>query len=168
MASTTRIGNHVSIKDIGPQPQCFDLESATVENTRYRAVAWSGTYLQLTLMSIPPGGDIGLEAHPETDQFLRLDAGRGRVQMGLSEDRLDFDREVEDGWAVFVPAGVWHNITNVGDEPLQLYTVYAPVHHAAGAVQATASDAKRDEESNTNVPPAWSVQPSHQRADKHA
>ena len=158
----------MSIKDIGPHPQCFDLEDATVENRSYRAVAWSGKYLQLTLMSIPPGGDIGLEAHPETDQFLRLDAGRGRVQMGPTEDHLDFDQEVEDGWAVFVPAGTWHNITNVGEEPLQLYAVYAPVHHAAGAEQATASDAERDEESNTDVPPAWSVQPSQQPSDEHA
>lgn len=158
----------VSIKDIGPQPQSFDLEKATVENGNYRAVAWSGTYLQLTLMSIPPGADIGLEAHPETDQFLRVDAGRGRAQMGPAEDHLDFDQEVEDGWAIFVPAGMWHNITNVGDEPLQLYAVYAPVHHAAGAVQATASDAERDEEANTDVPPAWSVQPSRQASDKHA
>ena len=75
----------MTIKDIGPEPQSFDLESATLENTNYRAVAWSGKYLQLTLMSIPVGEDIGLEAHPETDQFLRLDAGRGRVQMGPTQ-----------------------------------------------------------------------------------
>ncbi len=65
------------IKDIGPQPQSFDIERATKENTNYRSVAWSGRYLQVTPMSIPVGGDIGLEAHPETDQFLRLDAGGG-------------------------------------------------------------------------------------------
>ena len=75
----------MTIKDIGPAPQAFDLETATVENPNYRAVAWSGKYLQLTLMSIPVGGDVGLESHPETDQFLRLDAGRGRVQMGPAE-----------------------------------------------------------------------------------
>jgi mannose-6-phosphate isomerase-like protein (cupin superfamily) len=68
------------IKDIGPQPQSFDVEHATKEKTNYRSVVWSGHYLQVTLMSIPVGGDIGLEAHPETDQFLRLDAGSGRVQ----------------------------------------------------------------------------------------
>lgn len=158
----------MSIKDIGPQPQSFDLETATVENRNYRTVAWSGKYLQLTLMSIPPGADIGLEAHPETDQFIRLDAGRGRVQMGPAEDQFDLDQEVEDGWAVFVPAGTWHNITNVGDEPLQLYTVYAPVHHGAGVVQATAEDAERDEESGTDVPPSWSAQPPRRPSDEHA
>ncbi len=75
----------MNIEDIGPDPQSFDLETATVENENYRTVAWSGKYLQLTLMSIPVGEDVGLEAHPETDQFLRLDAGRGRVQMGPAE-----------------------------------------------------------------------------------
>ncbi|OLZ63835.1 cupin [Streptomyces amritsarensis] len=158
----------MTIKDIGPEPQSFDLEQATLANTNYRSVAWSGKYLQLTLMSIPVGEDIGLEAHPETDQFLRLDAGRGRVQMGSAKDRLDFDQEVEDGWAVFVPAGTWHNITNTGDEPMQLYAVYAPVHHAPGKIHATSADAESDEESGNDEPPTWSVQPTHHPADKHA
>ncbi len=157
----------MTIEDIGPNPQSFDLESATLQNSDYRTVAWSGRYLQLTLMSIPAGADVGLEAHPETDQFLRLDGGRGRVQMGPSKDQLDFDREVEDGWAIMVPAGTWHNIINIGDEPLQLYTVYAPVHHAAGIVQATADDAEADEESGRDEPPPWSVQPEVQPEDKH-
>jgi mannose-6-phosphate isomerase-like protein (cupin superfamily) len=158
----------MTIKDIGPRPQSFDLEKATLENDNYRAVVWSGQYLQLTLMSIPPGHDIGLETHPQTDQFLRVDGGRGRVQMGPTEDQLDFDREVEDGWAVLVPAGTWHNVTNIGDEPLDLYTVYAPVHHAAGALQATADDAKRDEESGADQPPEWSVQPAEHGSDRKA
>lgn len=158
----------VGIEDIGPQPQSFDLETATLDNRDYRAVAWSGTHLQLTLMSIPVGEDIGLEAHPGTDQFLRLDGGRGRVQMGPAKDRLEFDREVEDGWAVFVPAGTWHNITNIGDEPMQLYAVYAPVHHAAGKVHHTAADAAADEEAGTDEPPQWSAQPSSDVPDQHA
>ena len=72
----------MTINDIGPKPQSFDIERATKENTNYRSVAWSGRYLQATLMSIPAGGDIGLEAHPETDQFLRLDIRRRRC-LGL-------------------------------------------------------------------------------------
>ena len=119
-------------------------------------------------MSIPVGDDIGLEAHPETDQFLRLDAGRGRVQMGPAKDQLDFDREVEDGWAILVPAGTWHNVTNIGDEPMRLYAVYAPVHHAPGAVHRTADDAERQEEAGEDEPPAWSVQPPQQPSDEHA
>jgi mannose-6-phosphate isomerase-like protein (cupin superfamily) len=69
----------LTVTDIGPQPTSFDLETATTGNDNYRAVAWTGTYLQVTLMSIPPGECIGLEMHAETDQFLRLDAGQGKV-----------------------------------------------------------------------------------------
>ncbi len=153
----------VRIIDIGPQPQAFDIERATKENPDYRSVAWSGRYLQVTLMSIPGGGSIGLEAHPQTDQFLRLDAGRGRVQMGPSKDQLTFDKEVSDGWCVLVPAGTWHNITNIGTTPMQVYTIYAPAHHAPGKVQATAAAAEADRD---DEPAAWSVQSAH-APDKH-
>ena len=95
----------MTMEDIGPKPQSFDLETATVENDVYRDVAWTGKYLQLTLMSIPVGGDIGLEVHPETDQFLRLDMGEGRCVMGPTKDDLPFSQDVSDGWSVQVPAG---------------------------------------------------------------
>lgn len=149
----------MTIEDIGPKPQSFDLETETLANTNYRTVAWSGKYLQLTLMSIPVGGDIGLEVHPETDQFIRLDGGNGRVTMGPAEDALDITFDVEDGHAVFVPAGTWHNIVNIGDEPMQLYTVYAPQHHAPGKIHATKALAEADEEAGTDEPADWSVQP---------
>mgnify|MGYP000877871577 CR=1 FL=1 len=152
------------IADIGPQPQAFDIERATKENTNYRSVTWSGRYLQVTLMSIPVGGDIGLEVHPETDQFLRLDAGSGRVQMGAAKDSLTFDRQVSDGWCVLVPAGTWHNITNIGDTPMQVYTVYAPAHHKPDKVQETAAAAEADTD---DEPADWSVQPNHAAPDKH-
>lgn len=149
----------MDITDIGPKPQVFNLEEATLANDQYRQVAWTGKHLQLTLMSIPVGGDIGLEVHPETDQFLRLDGGRGRVQMGPAEHQLDQDWEVEDGFAIFVPAGMWHNVTNIGDEPMRLYAVYAPVHHAAGKVHPTQADSEADEDSGNDEPPAWTEQP---------
>jgi mannose-6-phosphate isomerase-like protein (cupin superfamily) len=155
----------MTIEDIGPRPQSFDLEQATIDNDRYRTVAWSGRYLQLTLMSIPPGGDIGLEAHPETDQFIRLDAGRGRVEMGAAKDRLTLKQEVSDGWCVLVPAGTWHNITNIGDEPMQVYAIYAPAHHKPGKIHDTAADAEADTD---DEPADWSVQPRGTRPDKHA
>jgi len=153
------------IKDIGPQPQSFDLERATRDNKNYRTVAWSGRYLQVTLMSIPVGGDIGLEMHPDTDQFLRLDAGRGRAQIGPSKDQLTFDRKVANGWCVLVPAGTWHNITNIGDEPMQVYAIYAPAHHKPGKMQATATDAASDTD---DEPAEWSVQPNATHTDQHA
>lgn len=154
----------MTVKDIGPQPQSFDLEQATRDNADYRSVAWSGRYLQVTLMSIPVGGDIGLEMHAETDQFLRLDAGRGRVQMGASKENLTFDKEVSDGWCILVPAGAWHNVTNIGDEPMQVYAIYAPAHHMPGKVHKTASDAAADRD---DEPAEWSVQPNVPRADQH-
>lgn len=126
-------------------------------------VAWSGRYLQVTLMAIPAGGDIGLEAHPETDQFLRIEAGQGRMRMGPSADHLTLNRDVSDGWCVLVPAGTWHNITNTGTSPMQLYTIYAPAHHKPAKVQASQAMAAGDDDD----PPAdWSVQP-HPAADKH-
>ena len=155
----------MTIQDIGPQPQSFDLEQATRDNRNYRTVAWSGRYLQVTLMSIPVGSDIGLEAHPETDQFLRLDAGRGRVQMGPAKDRLTFEKEVSDGWCVLVPAGTWHNIVNIGKEPMQVYAIYAPAHHKPGKIHKVAADDAADKD---DEPAKWSVQPAITPADKHA
>jgi mannose-6-phosphate isomerase-like protein (cupin superfamily) len=146
------------ILDIGPELQSFDIERATNQNLDYRSVAWSGRYLQVTLMSIPVGGDIGLEVHPETDQFLRLETGNGRVEMGATRDKLTFDETISDGWCVLVPAGTWHNITNIGATPMQVYTIYAPAHHKPGKVQSTAAIAKADKE---NDPANWSVQPYH-------
>ena len=157
----------MSISDLGPQPNAFDIERATRENASYRAVAWTGPHLQVTLMSIPPGSSIGLEAHPDTDQFLRLDAGRGRVTMGPTKDDLSFTQDLEDGWCVTVPAGTWHRIVNTGEQDMRLYAIYAPVHHAAGIVQQSAQDAERDEESGHDVPPQWAVQPQRD-ADEHA
>jgi mannose-6-phosphate isomerase-like protein (cupin superfamily) len=156
------------VNDTGPQPQAFNIETATIENENYRTVAWSGKYLQVTLMSIPVGEAIGLEAHPQTDQFLRVDRGQGRCVMGPSADELTFQQEVSDGWAIQVPAGTWHDVINTGDEPLQVYVVYAPVHHAAGIVQATSEDAERDEAAGTDEPPEWSIQPPRTAPDKHA
>ena len=154
----------MTINDIGPKPQSFDLEHATLENENYRTVVWSGRYLQVTLMSIEVGSDIGLEAHPDTDQFLRLDGGRGRVQMGPQKDQLTFDQEVSDGWCILVPAGTWHNVTNIGDEPMQLYAIYAPAHHKPGKIHKSFAEDQADQDDH---PAEWSVQPAVTRPDKH-
>lgn len=153
----------MTIKDIGPKPQSFDIEKATKENPDYRAVAWSGRYLQVTLMSIPVGGDIGLEAHPETDQFLRLDAGHGRAQMGPAKADMPFEQDISAGWCVLVPAGTWHNITNTGAVPMQVYAIYAPAHHKPGKVQTTSAAAAADHD---DEPAEWSVQ-RRPALDKH-
>ncbi len=157
----------MKITDNGPEPNVFDIEAATKENTTYRTVAWTGKYLQVTLMSIEPGASIGLEAHPETDQFLRLDAGEGVCKMGPAKDDLA-ETEVSDGWSIQVPAGTWHDVVNTGSEPLRLYAVYAPSHHAQGKVHETGEDAEADEKAGTDEPPEWTVQPGEGAADKHA
>lgn len=127
--------------DEGAVPFVIDIEEATLDNENYRTTLWTGTQLQMTVMSIPAGGDIGLEVHPDRDQFLRLEQGRGRVQMGPAEGDLPFDREVEADWVVLVPAGTWHNITNIGDVPMKVYALYGPPEHPQGAVHATKGDA---------------------------
>ena len=156
------------MEDIGPRPNAFDIEEATGDNENYRTVAWTGRHLQVTLMTIPVGESIGLECHPATDQFLRVESGRGRAVMGAAEDTLDFEQEVTDGWSIQVPAGTWHDVINTGDEPLRIYTVYAPTHHAPGVVQRTSADAARDESSGVDEPPAWTVQPDETPSDQHA
>ncbi|MCL2576558.1 MAG: cupin domain-containing protein [Defluviitaleaceae bacterium] len=93
--------------------------------------------MQSTLMCIPPGTDIGLEVHPDNDQFLRLEEGQGLVQMGDSELNLNFRQAVLANSAVFVPAGTWHNITNIGTTPMKLYVIYSPPHHPHGTVHTT-------------------------------
>ena len=128
------------LKDFGPAPYVVDIEDATVENETFRTALWTGKFLQMTVMSIPVGGDIGFEVHHDTDQFLRLEQGRGLVQMGPTKDEFTFEQEVEDDWAVLVPTGVWHNITNIGDVPMKVYTIYAPPHHAHGTVHQTQAD----------------------------
>ena len=123
--------------DQGPAPFVTDIEKITRQNTNYRTALWTGPHLQLTLMCIPSGGEIGLEVHPDTDQFLRIESGSGMTMMGPAENRLSCRQPVSAGCAVFVPAGTWHNIVNTGSCPLKLYTIYAPPHHPHGTVQST-------------------------------
>ena len=157
----------MTIKDIGPEPIVFNIEDETTANKAYRRVAWSGKYLQVTLMAIPVGGEIGLEQHPETDQFLRVEAGTGKVQMGDKKSKLSFTQQVGPDEVILVPAGKWHNVTNVGDEPLKLYSIYAPAHHKPGNVQSTKEIADRDEEEGRDEPAEWSVQPPSTEPDAH-
>jgi len=131
--------------DSGPYPYVVDIEEATESNDTFLTAAWTGEHLQLTLMSIEPGEDIGLEVHEDTDQFLRVEQGVARVQMGPAEDDLGFDEEVGADWAILVPAGFWHNLTNLGDTPLKVYSIYAPSHHPHGTVHETKEDAEADE-----------------------
>ena len=127
--------------DHGPQPYVVNIEELTISNDTFRTAAWTGANMQMTLMAIQPGEDIGLEVHTDHDQFLRVEQGLGLVQMGASEDTLDFEANVVGDDAIFVPAGIWHNVTNTGDAPLKLYSIYAPAEHPHGTVHATKAEA---------------------------
>ena len=97
----------VVLQDYGTEPTVLNIESYTLGNENFRTVLWTGNNLQVTLMTIPVGGDVGLEQHMGIDQFLRIEEGMAQVMMGDSQDKLDFVRDVEDDYAIFVPAGKW-------------------------------------------------------------
>lgn len=128
-------------KDYGPAPIVVNIEQATLANSTFRTALWTGKHLQLTLMSIPVGEDIGVEMHPDVDQFLRIEQGEGQVQFGNRKDNLYFQHRVGPSDAVLVPAGTWHNIKNIGNVPLKLYSIYAPPQHPHGTVHLTKADA---------------------------
>ncbi len=129
------------MKDYGPEPFTVNIEEITLNNKNFRTVLWTGEHMQLTLMSINPGEDIGLEIHPEIDQFLRIEEGQGIVKMGDNEDNLDYQEDVFDDFAFIIPAGKWHNIINTGTKALKLYSIYAPPQHPYGTVHKTKEDA---------------------------
>lgn len=132
------------IIDTGSNPLVTNIESATVENTNYRTTLWTGKNLQITLMSIEPGHDIGLEVHDTHDQFLRVEQGQATVSMGPTADQLQTWKAV-DGDAVVVPAGTWHNLVSSGDVPLKVYSIYAPPQHPHGTVHVTKEEADKAE-----------------------
>ncbi|MBO5476760.1 MAG: cupin domain-containing protein [Clostridia bacterium] len=130
--------------DYGPEPLVVDIEDMTKNNDTFRTTLWTGEYLQLTLMSIPVGDSIGLEMHADTDQFIRIEEGLGLVQMGEEENNVTYQRRVGEDYATLIPAGKWHNIVNIGNVPLKLYSIYAPPHHPYGTVQNTKKDAMHE------------------------
>ena len=118
-----------------------NIEAATTENTTFRTVLFTGKHMQLTVMSIGAGEEIGLEMHGELDQFLRVEAGSAKVVLGATKDNLDETLELADDWAVIVPAGTWHNVINTGGTPLKLYSIYTPPEHPPETVHRTKADA---------------------------
>lgn len=115
-----------------------NIERATLENTDFRRVLYTGKHLQLVLMVLQPGEDIGEEVHAGHDQFFRIESGSGEV---LIDGQT---RAVADDDAVIVPAGARHNVTNTGKQALKLYTLYGPPEHRDGVVHATKADASEE------------------------
>jgi mannose-6-phosphate isomerase-like protein (cupin superfamily) len=132
----------IVLKDYGPNPFAVNIEEAAKQNNNFRIALWTGKHLQLTLMSINVGEDIGLEIHPDLDQFIRIEEGQGLVKMGDKKDSLDFQANVRDDFVFMIPAGKWHNLINTGYKPLKLYSIYAPPQHTFGTVHKTKKEAE--------------------------
>ncbi len=122
-----------------------DIERATLENDTFRTALFTGEHTQLTVMRLAPGEDIGREAHGGIDQFLRIEQGTARVELGTTEEQVDEAHEVEGDWAIIIPAGVWHNVVNTGDGELKLYSLYSPPEHPDGTVHRTKAEAEEAE-----------------------
>lgn len=124
-----------------------NIEQKTLDNNNFRQVIYTGKNTQLVLMSIVPGGEIGMETHPDNDQFFRFESGQGKVIIDGNE------YEVGVGSAAIVPAGAEHNVVNTSDsEPLKLYTLYSPPHHKDGIIRATREEAEADGPEYDGVP----------------
>ena len=112
-----------------------DIEKLTVDNSDFRRVLYTGPHLQIVVMALPEGCDIGAEVHEDRDQFFRFEEGSGEVDID------DSTYSVGDGDGIVVPAGARHNVRNTGSGPLKLYTLYGPPEHKDGIVQATKEEA---------------------------
>ena len=119
-----------------------NIEEATNSNGDFRRVLYTGKNLQLVLMTLQPGDEIGEEVHEDRDQFFRIEDGRGTVYIDGAPN------PVEDDFAVIVPAGARHNVVNTGDQPLKLYTLYGPPEHRDGIVHRDKAQADADHEND--------------------
>jgi mannose-6-phosphate isomerase-like protein (cupin superfamily) len=117
-----------------------NIEDLTEGNEDFRRVVYTGKFLQLVLMTLQPGEEIGEEVHDDHDQFFRIEVGEGVAVIDGQRN------EVEADDAVIVPAGARHNVINTGKEPLKLYTLYGPPEHKDGVVRATKKEADEQEE----------------------
>lgn len=117
-----------------------DIDEMTQNNSDFRRVLYTGKQLQLVVMSLPAGEEIGEETHPDRDQFFRIEKGKGELWIDGQKTKIESD------FGILVPAGARHNIKNTGDKPLKLYTLYGPPEHADGTVHVTKADAEASTE----------------------
>ncbi len=132
--------------DNGANPYVVNIRQRAEENQNFRTAIWTGCHLQMTLMCIPSGGEIGLEIHEDTDQIIMVEQGEAVVKVGKCKNQLNLSDKICEGDVVFIPAGAWHNIVNTGNEPLKVISVYAPSNHPKGTIQRTKADADREEQ----------------------
>lgn len=145
-SALNRYRGGADIHDYGPEPLVVNIDRFSKLNQNYRTALWTGKHLQVTLMSIKVGGDIGLEMHPNLDQFIRVAFGYGLVKMGKTKEELNIQRKIDGDYAIVIPAGTWHNLINMGNRPLKLYSIYAPPEHPFGTIHRTKEIAEEAEE----------------------
>ncbi len=133
------------ITDFGKEPLVINIENATAKNNNFRTALWTGEHMQVTLMSIPVGGEIGVEMHSGVDQLLRIEQGCATVMIGKSKNSLHQRNKVNKNYAIIIPSGTWHNVVNTGNVPLKIYSIYAPPQHPFGTVHKTKKDSDRAE-----------------------
>lgn len=132
------ICNHCEIKcknEHGGEVFATNVSRMAYRNDSYRESVWTGDYLQMTVMSIARGGEIGVEMHGDTDQYIRIEHGSAIAMIGDNEKDLDKSYRLFSGDAIFIPAGYWHNIVNTGRCALKISSVYAPPHHPKCTVE---------------------------------
>ena len=136
---------HPEVRDFGPDPLICNIDHAAKINRNFRTTLWTGTHMQLTLMSIPVCGEIGVEMHPDVDQFIRIEHGLAKVFMGSEREALCEKSIASGNCAIIIPAGTWHNVVNAGNCPLKLSSLYAPPNHPFGTIHKTKADAEHRE-----------------------
>ena len=136
------INYYILQTDYGSNPYVTNIEQMAIRNQNFRTAIWTGEHMQATLMCIPPCGEIGLEIHPSTDQFIRIEQGCAIVIIGKSKNYMDFGQNMSKNDAVFIPAGNWHNIMNVGKQVLKVSVIYTPPNHPKGTIHCTKEDAE--------------------------
>ena len=127
-------------KDLGAKPSLINIHNETLYNHNFRTAIWTGEYLQVTVMSIPVGGEIGLEKHDDLDQFIKIESGTANVYMGECKQNMKLVGRVNANYAIVIPSGTWHNVINACGCPLKVYSVYAPPKHPRGTVHETKLD----------------------------
>ena len=127
-------------KDLGAKPAVINIHHEAICNQNFRTAIWTGKDLQITVMSIPVGGEIGLEMHDNLDQFIRVESGCANVYMGCSKQCVKFVGKINSDYGIVVPAGTWHNVINACSCPLKVYSIYAPTKHPFGTIHETKLD----------------------------
>lgn len=138
--------NNDMYENMGDEGTLINIHKETNSNPYFRKEMWTGEHLQLTVMSIPVGGEIGLEVHDSLDQFIRVEYGMGAVYMGKSRQGVKFVGNVNSDYAILIPAGTWHNIINTQSVPLKVYSLYAPPKHPKGTIHKTKFESDLEED----------------------